>query len=225
MLLLPVSGDLTGEARLEAVLRWWQAHGLHRDVLLRTPPKCGLQLQQGCSQSLKRITALTAFHTQASEDLIVPMSFLKFPSLLSNPSWTMISSTLNVCSVAGLLSFSAFFPKMTEKRCFFRWELKQKFTNSTGCSAPAATAAGDFTSYPSGKQWAAVRTQQDAIRLPPQRKTFSLDLVRQNMAAIHGWDSTVTTPPPTIFICFLPERWPHVDAAAGGENKFNTADV
>lgn len=129
MLLLPVSSDLTGDSRLEAVLRWQQAHGLHRDVLLRTPPKCGLQLQQGCSNSLKRVTARTTCHVQASEDLIIPMSFMKFPSLLSNPSWTMISSTLNICSVAGLLSFSAFLPKMTEKRCFFSWELKQKFTS------------------------------------------------------------------------------------------------
>lgn len=80
----------------------------------------------------------------------------------------------------------------------------------------AVVTVSDLTSYPSGKQWAAVRTQQAEIRLPPQRKTFSLDLLRQNMAATHGWDSTVATVPPTIFMCFLLVRSPHVSSAAGG---------
>ena len=145
------------------------------------------------------------------------MSLLKFPSLLSNPSWTMMSSTLNACSTVGSLSFRAFFPRTTEKRRFLVWELKQKSQVRSTCrsSAPAAVTAGDLTSYPSGKQWAAVRTQQDEIRLPPQRKTFSLVALRQNMAATHGWDSTVATDPPTIFMSFLLLRRPHVSAAGG----------
>lgn len=143
----------------------------------------------------------------------------------------MISSTLNLCSTARSVSFMTFFPRMTEKRRGLAWELKHKFTGkvqSTCChfhfSAPASVTGRDVTSYPSGKQWAAVRTQQAEIRLPPQRRTFSLDLLRQNMAATHGWDSTVATVPPTIFICFLLERWPHVDSAAGGETKFKAME-
>lgn len=76
------------------------------------------------------------------------------------------------------------------------------------------------SSYPSGKQWAAVRTQQDEIRLPPQRNTFSLDLLRQNMAATQGWDSTVATVPPTIFVCFLLVRCPHVDSVCTADEAF-----
>lgn len=55
------------------------------------------------------------------------MSLLKLPSLLSKPSWTTISSTLNVCSVDESLSFRAFFPRTTEKRRLFWWDLKYKF--------------------------------------------------------------------------------------------------
>lgn len=142
------------------------------------------------------------------------MSLLKFPSLLSNPSWMKISSTLNVCSRCASVSFKAFFPRVTVKRRVLMWELKDKFiTCCHSCfSAPAGLAESDLVSYPSGKQWVAVRTQQGEIKLPPQRKIRSLDLLRQNMAAIHGWDSTVAIVPPTIFICFL-VRWPHVDSA------------
>lgn len=158
--------------------------------------------------------------TEAPKDMFIPMSLLKFPSLLSYPAWMMTSSTLNVCSTAGSLSFRAFFPRVTEKRCCWVRELKHKVTRKvqSTCfsSASAVSTVSDLTSYPSGKQWAAVRTQQAEIRLPPQRKTFSLDLLRQNMAATHGWDSTVATVPPTIFICFLLVRWPHVSSAAGG---------
>lgn len=57
----------------------------------------------------------------------LPMSLLKLPSLLSKPSWTTISSTLNVCSVDESLSFRAFFPRTTEKRRLFWWDLKYKF--------------------------------------------------------------------------------------------------
>lgn len=82
-----------------------------------------------------------------------------------------------------------------------------------------------LSSYPSGKQWAAVRTQQDEMRLPPQRNTFSLDLVRQNMAATQGWDSTVATVPPTIFICFLLRRCPHVDSIGSAEGQLHSLEM
>lgn len=82
-----------------------------------------------------------------------------------------------------------------------------------------------LSSYPSGKQWAAVRTQQDEIRLPPQRNTFSLDLARQNMAATHGWDSTVATVPPTIFICFLLRRCPHVVSIGSAEGQLLSLEM
>lgn len=65
------------------------------------------------------------------------MSFFKFPSLLSYASWMMISSTLNLCSLVGSLSFRAFFPRMTEKRRVLAWELKHKRPNHC-LSAPAA---------------------------------------------------------------------------------------
>lgn len=61
----------------------------------------------------------------------LPMSLLKLPSLLSNPSWTMISSTLNICSFDESLSLSAFFPRTTEKRRLFWWDLKYKFTRQS----------------------------------------------------------------------------------------------
>lgn len=76
-----------------------------------------------------------------------------------------------------------------------------------------------LSSYLSGKQWAAVRTQQDEIRLPPQRNTFSLDLC-DNMAATQGWDSTVATVLPMIFICFLLMRHPHVDSVSSADETF-----
>ncbi|TNN33136.1 hypothetical protein EYF80_056698 [Liparis tanakae] len=123
-----------------------------------------------------------------------------FPSLLSNPGWRTISSTLKRCSTIGSVSFMAFFPRTTEKRRLLLSALKRTFT-STG--SPAPETGSDVASHPSGKQWAAVSTQQAEIRLPPQRNTFSFDLLRQKMAATHGWDSTVATVPPTIFICFL----------------------
>lgn len=151
------------------------------------------------------------------------MSFLKFPSLLSYASWMMISSTLNLCSLVGSLSFRAFFPRMTEKRWVLAWELKHKRSNQRSVST--CCVHSDLTSYPSGKQWAAVRTQQAEIRLPPQRKTFSLVLLRQNMAATQGWNSTVATVPPTIFICLRLLRFPHVGSAPGGaKNKFSSAE-
>lgn len=128
MVLLPVSSDLTGDSGLEAALRRRQADGLHRDALLGTLPTFGLQLQQGCKTVCKELLKPN-LTTEASEDLIIPMSLLKFPSLLSNPSWTMISSTLNACSAVGSLSFRAFFPRMTEKRRILVWELKHKFTS------------------------------------------------------------------------------------------------
>lgn len=84
-------------------------------------------------------------------------------------------------------------------------------------SRPSSHPLWSLNSYPSGKQWAAVRTQQEEIRLPPQRNTFSLDLLRQNMAATQGWDSTVATVPPTIFICFLLVRCPHVKSVSSAD--------
>lgn len=131
MFLLPVSSDLTGDPGLEAALRRRQADGLHRDALLGTLPTFGLQLQQGCKTVCKELLLWLnhTFTTEASNDLFIPMSLLKFPSLLSNPSWTMISSTLNACSAVGSLSFRALFPRMTEKRRILVWELKHKFTS------------------------------------------------------------------------------------------------
>lgn len=89
------------------------------------------------------------------------------------------------------------------------------------CQHLLCVTVSDLTSYPSAKQCAAVRTQQDEIRLPPQRKTFSLDLLRQNTVATHGWDSTGATVPPTIFKSFRLVRWPHVNSAAAGLNQHN----
>ncbi len=221
MFLFPISGDLTGDARLQALLRRWQADGLHPAALLCTLPIFGPQLQQGCKTIINEslLWLHNIINTEAFKDVFIPISLLKFPSLLSNPSWMMTSSTLNVCSTVRSVSFRAFFPRLTEKWRPLVWELKHKFTrgpiNLLFLSCAVVTRS-DLTSYPSGKQWAAVRTQQAEIRLPPQRKTFSLDLLRQNMAATHGWDSTVATVPPTIFICFLLVRWPHVSSAAGG---------
>lgn len=70
------------------------------------------------------------------------------------------------------------------------------------------------TSHPSGKQWAAVRTQHAEIRLPLQRKMLPLLLLLQKIAATHGWDSTVAMVPPTIFICFFLVRRPQVEPMA-----------
>lgn len=58
------------------------------------------------------------------------MSLLKLPSLSSNPSCTMIFSTLNLCSAVGSLSFRAFLPRTTEKRRSLSWELKQHKVHS-----------------------------------------------------------------------------------------------
>lgn len=158
--------------------------------------------------------------------MILPMSLLKFSSLLSKPSWIKISSTLNVCSMVRSVSFRAFLPKLTEKRCRLVLELKDKCIRTVrlSCyhchvSAHAVLTGNDLTSYPSGKQWAAVRTQQGEIRVPLQRKILSLDFLRQNMVATHGWDSTVATFPSTIVICFPMVGLPHLDSAAGGWNK------
>lgn len=67
-----------------------------------------------------------------SKDVLIcvftPISLLKFPSLLSNPSWMKIFSTLNFCSTLGLLSFRAFFPRVTVKRSAMVLFLKHKFT-------------------------------------------------------------------------------------------------
>lgn len=163
----------------------------------------------------------------------IPMSLLKFPSLLSKFSWMKTSSTWNVCSRVGSVSLRAFFPRVTDRRRALVWVLERNHKKEpietipafiVIFQTPAGAAVSDLSTHPSGKQWAAVRTQQGEIRLPPHRKTFCLDLLLQNMAAIHGCDSTVVTVPPTIFICF-PGRWPHVDSVCGNKRRMLTFEL
>lgn len=45
------------------------------------------------------------------------------------------------------------------------------------------------------------------------------------MAATHGWDSTVATVPPTIFICFLLRRCPHVDSIDSAEGQLHSLEM
>lgn len=61
--------------------------------------------------------------------------------------------------------------------------------------------------YPVGKQWAAVRTQHGAIRVPPQMNPLPLKI-----AAIQGCDSTVDLNPPIIFEMRSKWRSPHVNS-------------
>lgn len=60
MFLLPVSGDLAGDPRLEALPRRRQADAPHRVTLLGTPLTPGLQLQQGCKTSSRELTVSTS---------------------------------------------------------------------------------------------------------------------------------------------------------------------
>lgn len=124
--LFPISSDLTDDTRLEALLRWRQADGLHWVTLLCTLTVFGLQLQQCCKTIISGLL-LCKQRLVISSDMFTPMSLLKFPSLLSNPSWMMISSTLNVCSTVRSVSFRAFLPNVTEKWHFLVCELKHKF--------------------------------------------------------------------------------------------------
>lgn len=98
------------------------------------------------------------------------------------------------------------------------WNIRSQ-GHQTGWLIIWLNPASSITSHPSGKQWAAVRTQHAEIRLPPQRKTSSLPLLRQKMAATHGWDSTVVTVPPTIFICLLLVRRPQVEPMAARQKQ------
>jgi len=61
--------------------------------------------------------------------------------------------------------------------------------------------------YPAGKQWAAVRTQHGAMRVPPQMNPSPLKI-----AAIQGCDSTLDLDPPIIFVMRSKRRSPHVDS-------------
>lgn len=148
-------------------------------------------------------------------DEILPMSWSKLPSLLSYPSWRISSSTRNICSEDSSVSFNALFPKKTDRRRTLVPALDRGWRGGGIMNISPTMHRRKFTAehvvvhtrgsspHPSGKQWAADSTQQGAIRLPPHRNTRRRVLVDQNMAATHGWDSTVVTVPPTIFIRLL----------------------
>lgn len=80
---------------------------------------------------------------------------------------------------------------------------------------------------PSGKQCAAVRTQQGEMRLPPQVNALPRDLLL-NTAAIQGWSSTALKAPPTTFM-LRSSLWPHCqpghmrDRAACQSNRYCTS--
>lgn len=135
---------------------------------------------------------------------LLPMSLLKLPSVLLKFSWMMTSETLNFCSLCRSVSFIAFFPRNTESARTFVSELQtHKHTSKWMCKHTQVHIIHTQTHIrctdPSGKQCAAVRTQQGEMRLPPQVNTWFWDLC-VNTAAIQGWRCTVLKAPPTTFM-------------------------
>lgn len=78
----------------------------------------------------------------------------------------------------------------------------------TNCHTDSYSSVKKSLTYPEGKQWAAVRTQHGAMRVPPHT-----NLGPVKIAAIQGWDSTLVLNPPIIFVIRGKFRSPHVNSA------------
>lgn len=145
--LFPISSDLTDVPGLQVLLRWGQTDGLHWCTFLCTLAVFGLQLQQCCKTIISGLVCSRLWCLIKLSHIFVPMSLLKFPSLLSKPSWMMISSTLNVCSTVGSVSFRAFLPSVTDKLRCLVWELRHKCTRISPIFLLLLSTSGGYSKW------------------------------------------------------------------------------
>lgn len=148
---------------------------------------------------------LFIFMRTHAAQMYTPMSLLKLE--LSNPWWIIIFSTEKICSFFELVSLMAFFPRCTESR-WMSVSLLSKYQRGNSSDLQKSRKQGCFCmSHPSGKQWAAVTTQQGEMREPPQRKLLS------KIAATQGCDSTSVKDPFTILLALCSDLSPHDSSA------------